>query len=220
MTAAARRDRGRDRQELIVRAAAQMIAERGLAQVRVADVAERAGISTGHVTYYFPTKTALLMAAIRDSEEQLIAEVERTVARVRDPWRRLERLIALSASTGSGDQGWVLWLQVWHEASLDPEVAAVQDSLDSRWRSVLADVLRYGADRGAFDVVDADASARVLSAMVDGLSIQTTLGARGAAPGDVLALFLAAARTLLTPSRAEPATGAAPARRQGGAPCS
>jgi AcrR family transcriptional regulator len=209
---ASRRERGKDRQELIVRAAAQMIAERGLAQVRVADVAERAGISTGHVTYYFPTKSALLMAAIRDSEEQLIAEVERSVLRVRDPWRRLDRLVELSASSGPGDQGWVLWFQVWHEASLDPELAVVQDVLDRRWREVLADVLRYGAEREAFEVVDAEATARVLSAIVDGLSIQATLGAPGVAAGDVLALFREAARTLLTPHRADP--------HEGGAPCS
>jgi len=205
-TVTARRERGKDRQERIVRAAAQVIAERGLAQVRVSDVADRAGISTGHVTYYFPTKAALLTAAIRDSEEQLIAEVERSVLRVQDPWRRLDRLVELSASSGPGDQGWVLWFQVWHEASLDPEVAAVQDALDGRWREVLADVLRYGVERGAFDVVDAAATARILSAVVDGLSIQATLGAPGVAPDDVLALFRSAARTLLTPYRGEEGT--------------
>ncbi len=215
-TGTARRDRGRDRQEAIVRAAAQVIAERGLAQVRVADVAERAGISTGHVTYYYPTKNALLMAAIRDSEEQLIAEVESSVLKVRDPWRRLDRLVELSASSGRSDQGWVLWFQVWHEASLDPEVAEVQDDLDSRWRAILADVLRYGSERGAFAMDDPVAMARVLSSLVDGLSIQATLGAPGVGRRDVLALFRDTARTLLTPY----AGPAAPVRREEGPPCS
>ena len=193
----ARRSRGRAREEVIVEAAAQMIAERGMAHVRMSDIAERAGVSTGHVTYYFPSKSELLMRAIGASEERLVAEVEHSVLEVADPWLRLERLVSLSASEGSADQGWVLWFQVWHEASLDPHVAAVQDGLDARWRAILADVLRYGAGLGVFRAPAPEAAARVLSAVIDGLSIQVTLGAEGLHRDDMLTLFDRTARTLL-----------------------
>jgi len=195
-----RRTRTLLREELILDAAAQMIAERGLAHVRVSDVAERAGMSTGHVTYYFPSKSEMLMRAIGASEEQLVAEVERAILRVKDPWRRLDRLVSMSASSGPADQGWVLWFQVWHEASLDPGVAAVQEALDLRWRGILVDVLRYGASLGDFSVPDPETMARVLSAVVDGLSIQVTLGAEGLRRNDMLALFRKTARSLLAPA--------------------
>jgi len=195
-----RRTRTLLREELILDAAAQMIAERGLAHVRVSDVAERAGMSTGHVTYYFPSKSEMLMRAIGASEEQLVAEVERAILRVKDPWRRLDRLVSMSASSGPADQGWVLWFQVWHEASLDPGVAAVQEALDLRWRGILVDVLRYGASLGAFVVPHPETMARVLSAVVDGLSIQVTLGAEGLRRNDMLALFRKTARSLLAPA--------------------
>jgi AcrR family transcriptional regulator len=196
---ASRRSRGRAREEHIVDAATQLIAERGMAHVRMSDIAERAGVSTGHVTYYFPSKAELLMRAIGASEERLVAQVERSVLRVRDPWRRLARLVSMSASAGRADEGWVLWFQVWHEASLDPHVAAVQDALDARWRGILADVLRYGAGLGAFHAPDPEAAARVLSAVVDGLSIQVTLGAEDLHRDDMLTLFDRTARTLLAP---------------------
>ena len=66
-----RREKSKAREELVVDAAAQAIAERGFANVRVSDVADLAGMSPGHVTYYFPAKTDLLMRAIRQSEEAL-----------------------------------------------------------------------------------------------------------------------------------------------------
>jgi AcrR family transcriptional regulator len=45
-----------ERREALVRAAIDVIAERGLGGTRVADIAERAGISPGHVLYYFDGK--------------------------------------------------------------------------------------------------------------------------------------------------------------------
>ncbi|GIG61591.1 transcriptional regulator [Longispora fulva] len=193
----ARRSKGKEREELVIRAAAQVIAERGLANVRVADVAERAGMSPGHVTYYFPSKIDMLMRAIRASEEALAAEVARQLADIGDPWDRLDRLVELSAAQGVRDPGWVLWLQVWLEAALDGEVAKVLDELDARWRDILVDVIGYGVGRGAFHATDHVAVAMSLSAMIDGLSIKVTLGAPGFTRVDLLRLVRAAARTLL-----------------------
>lgn len=195
-----RRAKGRAREELVVGAAAQAIAELGLANVRVSDVAERAGMSPGHVTYYFPSKIDLLMRAIRQSEESLSDVVAEELMRIRGPWKRLERLIELSAATGPGDHGWLLWFEVWSNAALDPEVALVHDELDGRWRAILSDVIRYGCERGAFATGDPDETARLLAAMIDGLSIQLALGAAGLSRDDLLRFCRTAARALLRPS--------------------
>lgn len=187
--------KGKEREELVIKAAGQAIAARGLANVRVSDIAEAAGMSLGHVTYYFPSKIDLLMRAIGASEESLVAEVTKSVARVRDPWKRLDKLVALSCSEGHGDPGWVLWFQVWLEAALDPEVARAQEEMDARWRGILADVIRYGVRQGAFATDDPDTSALTLSAMIDGLSIKLTLGAPGFTRAELLRLVRVAART-------------------------
>ncbi len=196
-----RRSKGQAREELVVQAATQMIAERGLANVRVSDVAARAGMSVGHVTYYFPSKAALLMRAIRQSEGSLADQVGIEIQRVRDPWKRLDRLVELSASTGPSDPGWLLWFEVWSNAGLDPEIARVHDELDGAWRAVLADVLRYGCDKGAFEVDDPIRAASVLSALIDGLSIRLTLGSAGLTRKDLLRLCHDAAEAQLRPAR-------------------
>ncbi|MFN8232305.1 MAG: TetR/AcrR family transcriptional regulator [Actinomycetota bacterium] len=194
-----RRTKGKAREELVVGAAAELIAERGLANIRVSDVAERAGMSPGHVTYYFPSKIELLMRAIRQSEGSLIDLVEEEVLDIEDPWRRLDRLIELSAATRPADPGWALWIEVWSNSAADPDVTRVHNELDARWRGILADTIRYGRDLGAFATEDPDEVALLLSATIDGLSIQLTLDAGTVDRRKLLRLCSTAAQALLGP---------------------
>ncbi|MFF2273534.1 TetR/AcrR family transcriptional regulator [Agromyces sp. NPDC058136] len=192
-----RRAKGRAREELVVEAAAKAIAELGLANVRVSDIAERAGMRPGHITYYFPSKTELLMLAIRQSEESLVEQAEAELGGIEEPWARLERLIELSASNGRGDPGWILWFQVWSDAATDDVVSEVHNELDEGWRQILRDVLEYGRERGAFAFDDLDEVAQILSATIDGLSIQLTVGATGVDHERLLALCLQSAAAFL-----------------------
>src|SRR6516162_4864427 len=57
------------RREQMLLAAIDVIVERGYAESRIADVAERAGTSPALVIYYFKTKDQLLTEAIRFSED-------------------------------------------------------------------------------------------------------------------------------------------------------
>jgi len=194
---ATRRTKGKEREALVVRAAGQAIAERGLANVRMSDVAERAGMTVGHVSYYFPSKIELLMLAIRANEDEHWSAVEVSLARIRDPWRRLDKLLDVAASVGARDPGWVLWFQLWLESALDADVARDHHELDTRWRTILADVIRYGVERGAFASDDPVQDALLLSSLVDGLSIQVTLGAPDVSRTRMMRLLKAEARDLL-----------------------
>lgn len=199
-----RRAKGQARQERIVEATIQVISDRGLNKFRIADVAELAGISAGHLTYYFGTRTELLMAAIRWSEERYILVVRAELAEIRDPWTRLERLVERAAAEGPGDPGWRLWFEVWSAADGDPSVGRVYEELDARWRGAFADVIRYGHAQGVFADVDADRIARLISSVVDGLSFQLTFGSSGVSRGAVLEWSLQAARCFLASRVAEP----------------
>jgi len=215
-----RRAKGEARERLVIGAAAQLIAERGLANVRIVDIAERAAMSTGHVSYYFPSKSELLMRAIRQSEETFTDVLVDQLTTIRDPWARLTRLIELSAATGPGDPGWVLWFEVWSNAATDADVAKVHDELDARARAILLDVITYGRDQGAFRTDDPDRVALVLAALIDGLSIQLTLGAGELTRRQLLDVTVAAAQAQLAQAPAETAapprspTGTAAARKR------
>jgi AcrR family transcriptional regulator len=64
------------RREQLLDTAVQLAAGRGLASVSVAEIAEAAGVSEGLLYHYFPTKDALLAAALRRAADALIATVD------------------------------------------------------------------------------------------------------------------------------------------------
>lgn len=68
----------RDRQKLererrIVKAAENLFARRGYAEVAMEDVAARAGLAVGTIYNYFPSKSTLLLAIVRSETESLLA---------------------------------------------------------------------------------------------------------------------------------------------------
>src|ERR1035441_10867775 len=74
-------DAGENRREQMLRAALEVIVERGYADTRIADVAERTGTSPALVIYYFKTRDQLLTEAIRYSEDSWYAEGQRRIDR-------------------------------------------------------------------------------------------------------------------------------------------
>ena len=55
-------DIARIRRDQIVEAAVAVIAEQGLQNLSLSEIENKAGMSRGQLTYYFPTKEAILLA--------------------------------------------------------------------------------------------------------------------------------------------------------------
>jgi AcrR family transcriptional regulator len=160
-------------------AAVLVISERGLADTRIADIAERAGASPALVIYHFQTRDRVLGQALTWSEERFYERAERELAAVTRPTDQLIRLIELSCERGQGAGGldhWGLWLDMWARAPHDPDVARDRRALDARWRATIAEIVRRGQKAGEFEQVDADEFALRLSALMDGLAVQVVLG--------------------------------------------
>src|SRR5450432_409 len=84
------------RREQMLRAALEVISGRGYPDTRIADVAERIGISPALVIYYFKTKDQLLTEAMRYSEDQWYANSQRRLAALTTCAAQLEELVAMS----------------------------------------------------------------------------------------------------------------------------
>ncbi len=167
------------RRAQMLEAAAQLIAERGLARTRIADVAERVGISPALVVYYFQSKEALLIAALRESETGFYAAAEgllRSQASLRERIGTLVELTFTEESKGEVMGQWGLWFDLWNEAFRHPEVAADRRQLDDQWRGLIARIVSAGIEAGdvAADL-DVDTFAVTWAALLDGLSVQVAL---------------------------------------------
>jgi AcrR family transcriptional regulator len=191
-----RRAKGAEREAAVVTAAAELIAEQGLTELRVADVAERAGMSVGHVTYYFPSKTELLVRAIQQSEAEFQQEVLDALASMADPWSRFQLLVEMAAAAGPGDRSWLLWFEVWAQAATSAEVQAAQRQLDRWWRDTMRQVIDDGITQGAFTCDDPAQAVSHLTALTDGLSVRVALGG-GMSRDELFALVFHVARTTL-----------------------
>jgi AcrR family transcriptional regulator len=166
------------RREQMLRAALDVIVERGFAETRIADVAERAGTSPALVIYYFKTKDQLLTEAIRYSEDSWYAEGQRRMAAIDAAAGKLEEIIAMSCLPEAEPEpagSWVLWLDFWAQAARHPEVASVRQKADERWRETIQSIVLAGQAAGEFHAVSAQDFTVCLSALLDGLAIQIAL---------------------------------------------
>ena len=81
------------RREEIVRAALEVISQRGFHDTRVADIAERAGTSAPAVLYHFDSKGEILDAVVSLAEDRFYDGVEATLAEDVGPAARLVRFL-------------------------------------------------------------------------------------------------------------------------------
>ena len=165
-----------ERREALVRAAIDVIAERGLSGTRVADIGSRAGISPGHVLYYFEGKSHIFMRALRRIEDELRGEIHASWETATSAWERWQRLVELAAPTGPGDPRMLLWIQAWELAPRDPDVSALVVELDRGWIDLLVEVIGYGVETREFAVADPREFAIRFAAMMDGLMLQVIAG--------------------------------------------
>jgi AcrR family transcriptional regulator len=166
------------RREQMLHAALEVISARGYADTRIADVAERAGVSPALVIYYFKTKDQLLTEAIRSYEDNWYAVGQSRMAGLSTAAQRLEEFVAMSTLPDADPEpegSWQLWLDFWAQAARNAEVAGVRQKSDERWRDIIAALVQAGQEAGEFREIDAASFAVYLSTLLDGLTIQIAL---------------------------------------------
>jgi AcrR family transcriptional regulator len=163
----------------MLRAAAELICERGFGDTRIADVAKRAGVSSALVIYYFGTRDRLLVDALRHSEESFYEAAEKMLAEVTSLRERLSLLIKWTCVPQADNEipgSWGLWFDLWAQAFRHDEVKAGRVELDARWRRMIVDTIKSAEASDELDVdIDARMFALEFSALLDGLSIQVAL---------------------------------------------
>lgn len=169
---------GRARAKVLA-AAMAVVADVGPDRVRVQDVAERAGMSAGHVMYYFRSRDRILVDTLLLSEADLAARRDRRLAGAATTAEALDRLVRLYLPAGPDDVRWKLWAQLVARPPRDAQtLAAVGDVVDS-WAAALAGVLAGGAARGDIACADPQALAYRTCRLMDGYSLEVLTGTPG-----------------------------------------
>jgi AcrR family transcriptional regulator len=146
MATASRADQRRAR---VLEATIAAIADVGVDALRMTDISERAGMTPGHILYYFGNKDRILIETLRWSEHDL-AESRRSAPARCGPRRRLRALVDDYLPQGTADARWNLWMQVGIHPPSDQETRELLDQLTDLWRDDLTGVVKDGIDEGVF----------------------------------------------------------------------
>jgi AcrR family transcriptional regulator len=171
----------------VLQAALDLITEAGIDQVRLAEIARRAGMSSGQVMYYFTSKEHILLETLSWSE-------------VTGAWAQLELFTDLYLPGDPADPTWILWTEAWARAPHNPEVCLFLDELMRPWYEDLAEIVRRGMGDGTFGPQAAPGDfTTCFCAMLDGLGI-IYLNQRPDLPRErLIELAMNTARTQLAP---------------------
>ena len=162
------------RRPQLLKAAATVISERGVAGTRIADVAERAGTSPSAILYWFDSRDELLAEALTFAEDHFYEHFAERLAGLTDP---CDRMVALIDAAVTGED-WILWMEFWTRALRDDRIREARQTLDDRWREQVAAIVREGIESGQFRALDPDRAALELASLIDGLAVQVALGDR------------------------------------------
>jgi AcrR family transcriptional regulator len=121
--------------ERLLTAAIELIREHGPAGLTQPRVAKAAGISQSHLTYYFPTRAALLAAVLERAAEGQLAGMKHAFATV---GRGPGKLAAALGAALEQPQNSRLLVSFALAADQDPQVRAIFESLARNMRAEIA----------------------------------------------------------------------------------
>lgn len=138
------------RRQQLVSATIELIAERGLAALTLAAIADRAGVSHRLVAYYYPDLESLVVQAHEAAAERYYWSRLRVLDEAAEPERRLLQLIGSGLPRRQDRQLSQVLNELSVNASRSPVHARLMAELFDREVSLYQSVLIEGADSGAF----------------------------------------------------------------------
>jgi len=146
-----------------------LLAERGLADLSLSELGRRLDTSAGHLSYYFGSKSGLLLELLRWSEDELTEQRHAVVESGGSAEERLRELCMLNFPRAVGDPRWLLWVELWPRVMHEPTLREAQAEYDAAWHASIAQVLAELTD-------DVDLLTQRVLALVDGLSVPLLTG--------------------------------------------
>lgn len=135
-------DHERRRQTLAATAVA-VIADSGLENATLRDIASEAGFSTGIVSHYFRNKDELMLSALEHVEAQVAQRFEQR--RDRSLRKALESILPLDRQRRAE---WRVRINFWGRAMIQPDLAQKLAQSQSRSQRALEAIVRQEAERG------------------------------------------------------------------------
>ena len=172
--------------KLIVQTAALAFQTEGYAGTGIADVAQRAGVSTKTLYRLVPTKADLFKMVIADRIERFMSAIHEPDDATSDLVTGLERILIAYTSLSLDPEVVAVYKLVFGESSRFPEIAEVfYEGAVKRTRAAMAQWLDRQRERGLIAIEDPDAAAGMLRGMMVMEPQRAAMLGQGPAPSPV-----------------------------------
>ena len=170
-----------ERRAHILAAARRCFVRDGFHQTSMQDLVREAGMSSGAVYRYFPSKDAMIVAIAEENLDQIVAIVQESVAHGADLGAALAAALEFASSRHADDGFAAIALVVWSEALRNPALAArLRESFDAAGEA-LAETARASSPGGTEP--GPDELAETLLCVLPGYLLQVAIrGADAVAP--------------------------------------
>lgn len=167
-----------ERRREIAKVTADLISEMGVDALKLTDIADALGYTTGVVTHYFDSKEQILLAAARRAHQNLLDRVRAVLKN--DP----ADLLGVAIEALPLDQirltEWRAWFSFWGEAMSDSTLGIEIRSQFIDWTNTVQGVLEEGIKRGMLrDDLDPSHEADRWLAIIDGIGLQAAMNPEG-----------------------------------------
>jgi AcrR family transcriptional regulator len=184
------------RRAQLIAAAGRAVSSRGPARVRVADIADAAGVARGSVHYYFRDLDDLLQQVYRDAVDRFFSQRVDAVSGYRDARDKLVACARRGLPTGADDE--LTRLLYWFNPEMadNPVFSTLSQGLFDRQVTVYTGLLEVGEAQGHFTLAEPapDVAANLVT-LEDGYGLHIVAGNRSVSLRRALDLVLSYART-------------------------
>ncbi|MCC9705393.1 TetR family transcriptional regulator [Streptomyces sp. MNU76] len=155
--------------ERVMEEAWALLVERGLADLSLSELGRRLNTSAGHLSYYFGSKSGLLLELLRWSEGELAEQRALLLESDDSAEERLHSLCMLNFPRAAGDPRWLLWVELWPRVMHEPALREAQLEFDAAWRADIARILDELTD-------EVETLTQRVVALMEGLSVALLTG--------------------------------------------
>jgi TetR/AcrR family transcriptional regulator, transcriptional repressor of aconitase len=169
-----------ERRAHILAAARRCFVREGFHQTSMQDLVREAGMSSGAVYRYFPSKDAMIIAIAENNLDQIVATVRESVAHGADLGSALAAALEFASSRHADDGFAAIALVVWSEALRNPALATrLRESFDEAG-AALTETARSSPTSAE---LAPDVLAKMLLCVLPGYLLQVAIrGAEAVAP--------------------------------------
>lgn len=169
--ASTRRREPEDRRDQLIQAAIATLAETGITDFTLAEVARKAEVSPALIVHYFGDRDRLLEATFRFLVERVTSLPMKALATAEEPEERLRTFVTAHLNPDElTSEASRAWLTFWGLALYDPALARLQRVHQERMISNLRHELR-----ALVRVAEVDRIAETIAALIDGFWLRAAL---------------------------------------------